>query len=84
MYCNSGSRSGKTLRLSNVTEVQLGKVTESLKRAKNAQEDRCFSIHFKSANFGERTLDLEAESTKVRDDWANAIKNLVSLTPKIQ
>ncbi|KAL7386955.1 hypothetical protein ABVT39_016153 [Epinephelus coioides] len=69
-------RSSQTFSLDDISEVQMGRHSEGLKKNTEAQvEGRCFSIMFKGRR---KTLDLIASSEEEAKQWVNSLQKMVS------
>jgi len=60
------------LPLDTVISIEVGKKTKVFSRALNVSDTLCFSIICKT-----RTLDLQASTTQIRDDWVFGLNNIL-------
>jgi len=58
--------------LDKVTSVEIGKKTRVFLRFPHVSDALCFSVVCKN-----RTLDLQASTTQIRDDWVFGLNNIL-------
>lgn len=80
---NSKMKERRVIEMKDVVDVVAGHKTEVFQRqGKAGRETLAFSVYYSEGKKGERTLDLEAATTEVRDLWVAGLRDILHSNQK--